>query len=90
MILKDRYDIVIIGGGIAGVSAALTCLNRGKSTAVVANKTETSSLYKAEAITNYTGILSASGKEIAALLDRQLEESGADLIRGRALSVMPI
>ena len=90
MILKDRYDIVIIGGGIAGVSAALTSLNRGKSTAVVANPSETSSLYKAEAITNYPGILSASGKEIAALLERQLEESGAELIRGRALSVMPI
>ena len=88
--MKDRYDIVIIGGGIAGVSAALTCRSRGKSTAVVANGAETSSLYKAEAITNYPGILSASGKEISELLLRQLAESGADLIRGRALGVMPI
>ena len=88
--MKERYDVVIIGGGIAGVSAALTCRNRGKSTAVVANSSETSSLFKAEAITNYPGILSASGKEIAALLERQLEESGAELVRGRALSIMPI
>ena len=88
--MKERYDAVIIGGGIAGVSAALTCRNRGKSTAVVANPSETSSLYKAETITNYPGILSASGKEIAELLDRQLEACDAELIRGRALSVMPI
>ena len=88
--MKDRYDIVIIGGGIAGISAALTCRNRGKSTAVVANSTETSSLYKAESITNYPGILSASGKEIAELLICQLEQSGAELVHGRALSVMPI
>ncbi len=88
--MKEKYDIVIIGGGIAGVSAALTCRNRGKSTAVVANPSETSSLYKAEAITNYPGIFSASGKEITELLDRQLEACGADLIRGRALSVIPI
>ena len=88
--MRESYDIVIIGGGIAGVSAALTCRNRGKTAAVVANSPETSSLYKAEAITNYPGILSASGKEIAELLDRQLEACGAELIRGRALSVMPI
>ena len=88
--MKDRYDVVIIGGGIAGVSAALTCRSRGKSTAVVANGSETSSLYKAEAIANYPGILSASGKEIAELLEKQLEQSGAELIRGKALSVMPI
>ena len=88
--MKDRYDIVIIGGGIAGISAALSCRNRGKSTAVVANGSETSSLYKAETITNYPGILSATGREIAELLEGQLASCGADLVRGRALSVMPI
>ena len=88
--MKEKYDIVIIGGSIAGTSAALTCINRGKSTAVISNEAETSSLYKAERITNYPGIPSASGKEISDILQRQLSESGADIIRGRALSVMPI
>lgn len=90
MIMKDRYDIVIIGGGIAGVSAALTCLNRGKSVAVIANSSETSSLYKAEKITNYPGITAAGGKELSEILTGQLRNSGADLIRGRALNVTPI
>lgn len=88
--MKDRYDVVIVGGGIAGVSGALTCINRGKTVAVIANGTETSSLYKAEMISNYPGIASASGKEISEMLIRQLEGSGADLIHGRALSVMPL
>ena len=59
-VLKNKYDIVIIGGSIAGISAALTCVNRGKSVAVIANAAETSSLYKAERITNYPGVPDAS------------------------------
>ena len=90
MTMKDRYDIVIIGGGIAGVSAALTCVNRGKTVAVIANGAETSSLYKAEMISNYPGIAAVSGKELSEMLIRQLESSGAELIRGRALSVTPL
>ena len=88
--MKDRYDVVIIGGGIAGVSAALTCSNRGKTTAVIANAPETSSLYKAEMITNYPGVPSIGGKELGEILARQLSDCGADLIRGRALSVIPL
>ena len=88
--MKERYDVVIIGGSIAGISAALTCTNRGKSVAVIANSAETSSLYKAEMIHNYPGVPAASGKEISEILLRQLESSGAELIHGRALSVMPM
>lgn len=90
MTMKDKYDVAIIGGGIAGVSAALTCINRGKTVAVIANGAETSSLYKAELINNYPGIAAVSGKELSETLFRQLESSGAELIRGRALSVTPL
>ena len=86
--MKERYDVVIIGGSIAGVSAALTCVNRGKTVAVIANGAETSNLYKAEKITNYPGIPDASGKEISEILRRQLESCGADLIHGRTLNVI--
>ncbi len=87
----DRlYDVVIIGAGAAGTSAALTCLSRGKAAAVVANPEETESLYKAELVSNYPGLPPMTGKELAGLFRRQLEESGAALIRGRALSVLPM
>ena len=88
--MKDRYDVVIIGGSIAGISAALSCTNRGKSVAVIANPAETSSLYKAEMISNYPGIPSASGKEISEILLGQLHACGAELVHGRALSVIPL
>ena len=86
--MDTNFDIIIIGGGIAGVSAAITALNRGKKVAVVTNPPETQNLYKAESVTNYPGIINMSGRDFANLLHRQLEESDAQLIRGRALSVM--
>ena len=87
--MSSSFDVLIIGGGIAAVSAALTCRNRGKNVAVVVNSVQSQSLYKAEMITNYPGV-TMTGKEFAEMLNRQLEGCGAELIHGRALSVMPL
>lgn len=83
------YDIIIIGGGPAAVSAALTARNRGKSVGVIANKPETANLYLAEKITNFPGF-SGSGAEMMQTLRNQLAESGAEIIEGRALNAMPL
>lgn len=88
--MADSFDVIIIGGGAAGTSAALTCLNRGKTVGVVTNGVETSSLHKAENVTNYPGLPAMAGFEMAEVFRRQLEESRAELIPGRALSVMPM
>lgn len=84
------YDILIVGGGAAGVSAALTARNRGKSVAVVANASESSALYKAEKITNYPGVPAVSGRELMEMLQKQLSECGAERISGRALSILSL
>ena len=88
--MDNSFDVIVIGGGAAGTSAAMTLRNRGKSVAVVSNRPETGSLYKAEWVTNYPGLPPMSGAEMTALFLRQLEESGARIIQGRALSVMPM
>ena len=88
--MSDFFDVIIIGGGAAATSAALTCLNRGKTVGVVANKQDTSSLYKAEKVTNYPGLPPMTGLEMTELFRKQLEESNAEIITGRALSVLPM
>ena len=88
--MLDCYDIIVIGGGAAAASAVLTAKNRGKSVAVVANPSETSSLYRAERITNYPGLPPMSGAEMTAIFTKQIEENATDVIHGRALNVMPM
>ncbi len=88
--MDQIYDVLIIGGGAAATSAVLTLKNRGKTSAIVSNKEETSSLYKAEKITNYPGLPPMTGAEMTALFRKQAEEAGATMITGRAISVMPM
>ena len=36
---KGSYDVIVCGGGVAGVSAALGCAQRGKSTLLIEKST---------------------------------------------------
>lgn len=87
--MDNTFDVIIIGGGAAGCSAALTLRNRGKSAAIVSNPVSTTALYKAEWVTNYPGTGGISGRELAEKMLEEAVDSGIQLIRGRALSVMP-
>jgi thioredoxin reductase (NADPH) len=80
-----RYEAIIIGGGPAGISAALTLSNMGREIAVISADYRDSGLYKAKRIDNYPGAKAVSGADLLALMYEQL--SGADgvtLIRGLA------
>ena len=88
--MLEIYDMIVIGGGPAAASAVLTAKNRGKSVAVIMNGEETGGLVRAERITNYPGLPPMSGAEMTALFRRQIEENATDVIRGRALNVMPM
>jgi len=55
------YDIVVIGSGPAGLSAAITAKMRNKSVAVVSNNRTDSGLYKAAKVDNYPGFPAVSG-----------------------------
>ena len=88
--MDQIYDVIIIGGGAAATSAVLTLKNRGKTAAIVSNKEETSSLYKAEKITNYPGLPAMTGAEMTALFRKQAIDAGTTMITGRAISVLPM
>lgn len=87
--MSEKFDILIVGGGPAGISAALTGRNRGKNVGIIKNPPETSHLHKAELIKNYPG-MALSGKEMMESFTAQLNECGAEIIEGKALNIMPL
>ena len=82
------YDIIIIGGGPAGVSAALTARNRGKTVLVISNAASMSDIYKSLHISNYPGMPDVSGKTLMDTFRAQLAGAGVETMTARALNAM--
>ena len=57
-----KYDAVILGGGPAAVSAALTLRARGKTAAILSGGIDDIPLSRASRITNYPGCPDISGR----------------------------
>ena len=81
------FDVIVIGSGPAGVSAALTARQRGKSALIITTAPEDSPLYRAERVDNYPGLPGATGAELVEAFVKHAEASGVGIMRGRALAV---
>ena len=83
------YDILIVGGGPAGLSAAINGRARGKTVLLLSSPREDSPLWKAERVENYLGLPGVTGAELLTAFHRHAEASGAEIRELRALSAMP-
>lgn len=83
-------DIIIIGSGPAGLSAAITARMRNAEVCIVSNNRSGSGLYKAKEIGNYPGLPGISGAELSSKLTAHAIGMGAELISARVTSVMPM
>ncbi len=84
------YDIAIIGGGPAGLSAAINARARNKTVLVVTNDYRESPLYRAERVDNYLGMPGQSGAELLDSYQKHAETMGVDFRSGRVLNIMPM
>ena len=84
------YDILIVGGGPAGLSAAVAAQSRGKRCLVLSNPWERNPLSKAPQIHNYLGMPGVTGREMMEQFQRHALDLGAELRVGRVLSAMEL
>lgn len=74
------YDIIIIGGGPAGIGAAIYAVSRGKKTLVLEKEKVGGIVGKVSTVTHYPAIVSGeTGKSFSGRLEKQALEAGVEL-----------
>lgn len=80
-------DLIIIGSGPAGISAALTAKKRNLNFLWFGNSSLSMKIEKAERITNYPGLINVTGKQMQSIFQHQIKNEGITLIEKRIDSV---
>lgn len=75
-LLENRYDIVIIGTGPAGISAAINARIRNKSIIIFGSKELTNKLIKAPKIDNFLGFYNISGFQLKENFQKHIDSMG--------------
>lgn len=79
------YDVIIIGSGPAGISAAIYLKRAKKNILIVSNGK--SALQKAHKIENYYGIESISGEELHKVGIKQVERLGVSIEKDEVINI---
>ena len=73
------YDVIIVGAGPAGLTAALYALRADKKVLVIEKETFGGQITYSPKVENYPGFMQMSGNEFAEKLLDQVTEHGADI-----------
>ena len=83
------YDIIIVGAGPAGLTAALYASRANKSVLVFEGKAYGGQILNASVVENYPGVGNTSGFEIATAMYNQVKERGVEIKYETVLNVTP-
>lgn len=81
-------DIIIIGGGIAGLTAAVYALRSGKSVLLFEKKSYGGQISQSHAVENYPGFKNISGAELSMNLHSQAKDFGCEFSSETVIKVI--
>ena len=70
--MKDKYDVIIIGSGIAGMTAGIYLKRGGLDVLIVEENAPGGQLNKINIIENYPGFIKTDGPSLAAEIFNQI------------------
>lgn len=82
-----NFDVIVIGGGIAGITAAIYVKQAGLSVAIIERETPGGKLNKIKKITNYPGFDFIDGPDLAYNLYNQISKLNIDLIQDTVINI---
>ena len=81
--MAENYDVLIVGGGVAGMTAGMYAANYGLRTGIVERMMGGASIINIEKIDNFPGFPEGiSGAELGPAVQEQAMNAGADFIMG--------
>ena len=84
---KYMYDIIVVGGGPAGMTAALYARRNGKTALVIEKQGFGGQITHSPKVENYPGTLSMSGNEFADKMLDQILAQGAEIEIEKVVSI---
>jgi thioredoxin reductase (NADPH) len=77
--MENFYDVIIVGAGAAGLTAAIYSARLGLKTIVFDKQFPGGQLLLTDLIENYPGYIKVSGPELANIMTKQAELAGATI-----------
>lgn len=87
--MNEHFDILIVGGGPAGLTAAIYARRSGKSVLVLEKEAFGGQIASSPRVDNFPGCYGASGAELAERLFSQAEALGARVELEEVLAIQP-
>ena len=85
---QKKYDVIVIGGGPAGLTGAMYLARAKKQVLVLEKQYFGGQIALTDEVVNYPGIERISGAELTAIMKQQAEQFGADFLQTEVKKVL--